>query len=41
MMQVEIICPLYNARNYIIDLNKSLLDQKDVKIKKITYILTL
>ena len=40
MMQVEIICPLYNARNYIIDLNKSLLEQKDVKIKKITYILT-
>ena len=40
MMQVEIICPLYNARNYIIDLNKSLLDQKDVKIKKISYILT-
>ena len=40
MSEIEIICPLYNAENYIENLNKSLLMQKDVNIKKITYALT-
>ncbi len=37
---VDIICPLYNAESYIIDLNNSLLKQKNVKINNIKYILT-
>lgn len=37
---VTIICPLYNAEDYIIDLNKSLLMQKNIKIDKIYYLLT-
>lgn len=37
---IEVICPLYNAQDYIMDLNKSILMQKDVNLKKITYILT-
>ena len=37
---VEIICPLYNAIEYIENLHKSFLLQKKVKIKKINYILT-
>lgn len=37
---VTIICPLYNAEEYIIDLNKSILMQKKVKIDKIYYLLT-
>ena len=40
MLDVEIICPLYNAENYIESLHKSLLKQKQVEIKKIRYILT-
>ena len=39
-MRVDIICPLYNAQNYIELLNKSLINQKKVKINKIIYILT-
>lgn len=39
-MNVEIICPLYNAENYIEELDKSIKKQKNVKIKKISYILT-
>lgn len=39
-MKIEIICPLYNAENYIINLNNSLIKQKNVDIDKITYILT-
>lgn len=39
-MSVDIICPLYNAGNYIEELNKSLLKQKKVNINKIIYILT-
>lgn len=39
-MRVDIICPLYNAQNYIELLNKSLINQKNVKINKIIYILT-
>lgn len=39
-MNVEIICPLYNAEKYIENLNKSIINQKKVKIYKINYILT-
>ena len=39
-MNVEIICPLYNAENYIKELDKSFKTQKNVNIKKISYILT-
>ena len=39
-MRVDIIYPLYNAQNYIELLNKSLINQKKVKINKIIYILT-
>ncbi len=39
-MNIEIICPLYNAEEYFENLNKSLLMQKKVNLKKITYILT-
>ena len=39
-MKIDIICPLYNASNYIMKLNKSLLKQKNVNINKIIYILT-
>ena len=37
---VSIICPLYNAEKYILELNKNLLKQKDVDIKEIKYIYT-
>lgn len=39
-MNIEIICPLYNAENYIMDLDKSFRQQEDVEIQKISYILT-
>lgn len=39
-MDIEIICPLYNAENYIENLNNNLKKQKNVEIKKISYILT-
>ena len=39
-MNVEIICPLYNAENYIENLDKNIKKQKNIEIKKITYILT-
>ena len=39
-MSIDIICPLYNAEKYIINLNSSILKQKGVDIKKIKYILT-
>ena len=37
---IDIICPLYNASNYIENLHKSLLMQQNVYINKIRYILT-
>ena len=37
---VTIICPLYNAEEFIIDLNKSLLNQNNIKIDKVYYLLT-
>lgn len=39
-MRVEIICPLYNAEDYIENLDKSLKSQKNAEIEKISYILT-
>ncbi len=39
-MNIDIICPLYNAIKYIDNLHKSLMKQKKVKINKIQYILT-
>lgn len=39
-MKIDIICPLYNASEYIIDLNKSFLMQKNVLLNKIRYVLT-
>lgn len=37
---VDIICPLYNAHEYIENLHNSFLKQKNVKINKFRYILT-
>ena len=37
---ITIICPLYNAESFILDLNKSVLAQKKVIIDKIYYLLT-
>ncbi len=39
-MNIDIICPLYNAEAQIEKLNNSILKQKDVKINEIKYILT-
>lgn len=39
-MKVDIICTLYQAEKYIVNLNKSLLNQKNVKINLVKYILT-
>lgn len=39
-MNIEIICPLYNAEKYIIDLDKNIRKQKNVEISKISYVLT-
>ena len=39
-MNTTVICPLYNAEKYIIDLDKSIHMQKNVDIKEIKYILT-
>lgn len=39
-MKISIICPLYNAENYIEELYKSIKKQKDVCIEEIKFILT-
>lgn len=39
-MNIDIICPLYNAEEYIENLHKSLLMQKNVKINKYRYVVT-
>lgn len=39
-MTLSIICPLYKGEKYIDSLNESLLNQKDVDIKEILYIVT-
>ena len=37
---VDIICPLYNAEGYLKSLHNSILNQKNVNINNIRYILT-
>lgn len=37
---VDIICPLYNAEKYILNLDKSIKEQRNVNINSIRYILT-
>ncbi len=39
-MTIDIICPLYNAQDYLIELHKSILKQENVKINSIKYVLT-
>ena len=39
-MNIEIICPLYNAEKYVLSLHRSLLNQQMVDIINIQYILT-
>lgn len=39
-MKIDVICPLYNAEEYIDSLHDSLLKQKRVNIKQILYLLT-
>lgn len=39
-MNIDVICPLYNAETQIEKLNNSIKKQKDVKINEIKYILT-
>ena len=39
-MTIEVICPLYNAEKYVANLDKAIKKQKEVDIKKITYVLT-
>ena len=39
-MTIDIICPLYNAEKYIIDLHKNIQNQKNVEINTINYVLT-
>lgn len=39
-MNIDIICPLYNAKKYIKNLNANIEKQKDVNINKIRYVLT-
>ena len=39
-MQIDIICPLYNAEDYILMLNESIKKQKKVTIKNIFYLMT-
>ena len=40
MKTIDIICPLYNAAVFIAPLHASLLNQKNVKIANIHYVLT-
>lgn len=39
-MTIDIICPLYNAEKYLIELHASLLMQEKVNIQSINYVLT-
>ena len=39
-MNIEIICPLYNAESYIENLDKTIKMQKNVNISRVRYILT-
>ncbi|WP_039657090.1 glycosyltransferase family 2 protein [Clostridium tyrobutyricum] len=39
-MNISVICPLYNAEKYIVNLDKSIRMQKNVDIESICYVLT-
>ena len=39
-MKIDIICPLYNAEDYILKLDESIKKQKKVTIKNIFYLMT-
>lgn len=39
-MNIDIICPLYNAENDILNLHNSILKQKNVNLNEIKYVLT-
>lgn len=39
-MNIDIICPLYNAKHYIKDLHHNILKQKNITINSINYIVT-
>ena len=39
-MTIDVICPLYNAEEYIVNMYRSLKKQEDVDIHKIKFILT-
>ena len=39
-MTIDIICPLYNAEKFIMDLHNKILSQKDVEINTINYVVT-
>lgn len=39
-MTIDVICPLYNAENYLEELHASILKQENVNLKSISYILT-
>lgn len=39
-MSIDIICPLYNAEKFIYSLNSSIINQKEVNLNEIKYILT-
>lgn len=39
-MTIDIICPLYNARNYIMDLHQNIKKQKNVDVLSINYVVT-
>lgn len=40
ILTIDIICPLYNAESYLVNLHQSLLKQENVSLNKIHYILT-
>lgn len=40
-MTIDVICPLYNAEKYVLELNKNILKQKKVDISNVKYLLTL
>lgn len=39
-MKIDIICPLYNAENYLVNLHKSFLMQENIQLNSIKYLLT-
>ena len=39
-MNIDIICPLYNAENDILNLHQSILKQKNINLNEIKYVLT-